>query len=506
MNISVIAQDTTKSLAFKNNKPIFRAPYFYRPDLGYQIWQQFKLIQEANSGDVLAQHELGLRSLLGEGMTADTVQAVYWIKKAAEQELPSAMYNYAIMLINGWGVEWNPFTAFMYFRKAAKRGMIQAQYILGVLYTDNLIVKRDLNYAYYWIDKSASEGNQEAINVAKQIKPSISQAAVDSIARIEEKNTTKSEIEQDFKNEPELSTPVDLVFIDFNSILDSVTSITDSMLIHDLFKAGKDSLMYELGADSIKTLNQFANNKSVTEIRKLCESGSPEAQTLIGMLYEKGVYFNKDLITAAAFYYRALKIDSPKSPYLLWQLSQSDDFWNTLDKRVDEKDAEALFVWYGMNFINYDNRLMIGDAVNLLQQSAKANYLPAMIELGLNLYTGREMKQDRTEAIRIWELAALTGSIEAKVRLLTAAIYNNEYLFDSKSTFKDLMQFAEKGSVLAQVALAYCYQEGIGVAPSKSEVVKYYRLASQRGSQYAYRELQRLYDEIRPEDPEFSLN
>lgn len=77
----MIAQDTTKSLAFKNNRPYRNNPYFYQPDLSYQLLQQFKLVQIANSGDPLAQHELGLRLLTGEGIAADTVTAVYWIKK-----------------------------------------------------------------------------------------------------------------------------------------------------------------------------------------------------------------------------------------------------------------------------------------------------------------------------------------------------------------------------------------------------------------------------------------
>ena len=48
------AQDTTKSLAFKNNRPYSNNPYFYQPDLSYQILQQFKLVQIANSGDPLS--------------------------------------------------------------------------------------------------------------------------------------------------------------------------------------------------------------------------------------------------------------------------------------------------------------------------------------------------------------------------------------------------------------------------------------------------------------------
>ena len=147
------AQDSTKSLAFKKNRPYRNNPYFYQPDLSYQILQQFKLVQIANSGDPLAQHELGLRLLTGEGIAADTITAVYWIKKAASQKLTSALYNYGIMLINGWGTEWNPFAAYENFLLAAEAGMSQAQYVVGVLHTDNLIVPRDWNKSYYWIKK-----------------------------------------------------------------------------------------------------------------------------------------------------------------------------------------------------------------------------------------------------------------------------------------------------------------------------------------------------------------
>ena len=108
LSLLTYAQDTTQSLAFKNKRPQQNSPYFYRPDLAYQIWQKFRLTQEANAGDPLAQHELGLRFLLGEGVPADTSQAVFWIKKAADQNLTSAKYNYAILLINGIGIQWDP--------------------------------------------------------------------------------------------------------------------------------------------------------------------------------------------------------------------------------------------------------------------------------------------------------------------------------------------------------------------------------------------------------------
>ena len=501
----IFAQDTTKSLAFKNNRPYRKSPYFYRPDLGYQIWQQFKLIQEANSGDVLAQHELGLRYLLGDGMSADTVQAVFWIQKAANQKLASAMYNYAILLINGWGVKWNPFSAFKFFREAAKAGMIQAQYVVGILYTDNLIVKRDLNYAYYWIRKSSEEGYEPAAEVIQRIEPKISRSVVDSLTSIEEQKQKDIDHEPDDGNTSNLTSPVGLAFIDFDSIGDTITAISDSMLIADLKMMGIDSLSKEMRLDSIKYLIDLSAEENIQKLRQLAKSGSPEAQTIIGRLYELGIHLSKNKITAAAYYLQALRLDSHKAPYLLWHLSKSAGFYKTVQTEVKINNAEAMFVWYGLNSINYDNQLVISDAVNLLQNSADKNYIPAIIELGLNYYTGIFTNIDYSKGFLYWQKAESMGSTEATVRLITASLLDNRQDIDIKSVLRQLQDAEKNGSVLAQVALAFCYELGIGTIPSKSKAVNYYRNAAQRGSQYAYRELQRLYDEIRPIEPEFSI-
>ncbi|MCH7774056.1 MAG: sel1 repeat family protein [Bacteroidetes bacterium] len=201
-----------------------------------------------------------------------------------------------------------------------------------------------------------------------------------------------------------------------------------------------------------------------------------------------------------------MRIDSPKARYLVWKLRKSAVRLARSQRKAKNNDAEAMFVWYGLNSVNYDNQLVIDDAINLLQKSANDNYIPAMIELGLNYYTGRFTLEDKSEGLQYWEDAASMGSTEAKVRIITASLYSNTELENPESTFDELIKASENGSLLAQVGLAHCYQNGIGTAPSKGETVNYYRVASQRGSQYAYRELQKLYDEIRPDETEFSIN
>ena len=496
------AQDTTKSLAFKNNRPQRNNPYFYRPDLAYQIWQQFKLNQEANSGDALAQHELGLRYLLGDGIPADTVKAIYWIKKAAENNLTAAKYNLGIMLINGIGIKWNPFLAFKYFRSAAREGMLQAQYVLGILYTDNLIVKRDWNLAYYWIKKSADGDFESAKEVLPELEPKISKSVVDSLFNI--KNYAVSD-QQEPKDDTQIPSSLGLMFIDFDTIQDTTFTLTDSMIVSDLRLAQDDSLVSDLKIDSVKNISEIISKKNIKLINELADNGSPEAQTLLGRMYEEGIFYSKNLIKAASYYYRALRNDSPKATNILWRLSGKHEFIVQIMKESKAGDAEAKFIWYGLTSIGFDNRIVINDAVKLLTESASEGYLPAIIELGLNFYTGRDLIKDQDKGILLWKEAEQRGSEEATVRLISSEILDGFYYGDPKKDFQKLLGFAEKGSLLAQVTLAICYEQGYIVKPSTADAVKYYRYAAQRGNQFAYNQLKRLYDSIRPDEAEFIM-
>ncbi len=496
------AQDTTKSLAFKNNRPQRNNPYFYRPDLAYQIWQQFKLNQEANSGDALAQHELGLRYLLGDGIPADTIKAIYWIKKAAENNLTAAKYNLGIMLINGIGIKWDPFLAFKYFRSAAREGMNQAQYVLGILYTDNLIVKRDWNIAYYWIKKSADGDFESAKEVLPELEPKISKHVVDSLFNI--KNYAVSD-QAELNDNTKIPSSLGLMFIDFNNIQDTTFMLTDSMIVSDLRLAQNDSLISELKIDSVKNISEISSEKNLIIINELADNGSPEAQTLLGKMYEEGIYYNKDIIKAASFYYRALRNDSPKATNILWNLSKNKEFINKVIEKSKEGDSEAKFVWYGLTSIGFDNRIVINDAVKLLTESAYNFYMPAIIELGLDYYTGRDVIKDGEKGILLWKEAEQRGSSEASVRLISSELIDGYNYGDTKKDFQKLLKFAENGSLLAQVTIAICYEQGFTVSPSTADAVKYYRYAAQRGNQFAYNQLKRMYDSIRPNEQEFII-
>ena len=85
-------QDTTISQAFKDSRPR-RHIYFKAKYPSYSLLAGYLLVTEANRGDPFAQHELGLRYLTGQGFAPDTVKAIYWIRKAVDQNLPAARYT-----------------------------------------------------------------------------------------------------------------------------------------------------------------------------------------------------------------------------------------------------------------------------------------------------------------------------------------------------------------------------------------------------------------------------
>jgi len=497
------SQNTDKSLAFKKNRPQKNYTIFYQPDLSYQIQKQFNLIRDANAGNALAQHELGLRYLLGEdGMTADTIKGAYWVGKAAEQNLTAACFNYGILLLNGWGVEWNPFKAYDYFLKAASDGMPQAQHLIGILYTDNLIVKKDNIEAYKWVKKASDQGYMPAIetknDLEKYLPPNIFSANQDSSHN---KVTGKSR-----NADTSLSSKLGLVFIDFETIYDTIMEVTEKQLIEDLFHESNKMLADTLGLLPADSLLTNIHTDRISLLQEYAETGNSEAITILGRFYEKGIYFEKNLIKASMNYILASQLNYPRAKVLLLKILSSNFISDLISEVKTKKNPDAMFTLYGLSTLELYNQISKEEADNLLIIASKQNHLPSIIELANNYYTGKSKGGNVRTGLNLWKQAAQNGSIQAKIRLAAANVFDAINVESLDKSIQTLKEASKMGSVLAQISLAYGYENGIGVAVNKSEAVKYYRLTAQRGNQFGYEELKRIYNEIRPNEKRFIIN
>jgi len=474
---------------------------FYQPDLSYKLWEQFALIQEANEGNAQAQHELGLRYLTGHDIPADTIKGAYWIKKAADQKFPPAEYNYGILLINGWGVEWNPYEAFKSFYAAASKDMAAAEYVIGLLYTDDLIIKRDMTEAYKWVRKAANNDFPQAKESLAKLKR-FAPITNDTIPKLAGKfdNTHSNESH----DQSALKSSSGLVFIDFDMISDSIPKVTYSDLLEDLKNSSNKNLENSLKYTKDSTL--YIDSTSIPILLEASEYGNPEALNLLGNYLQNGIWLKKDLVTAAEFFIRSSKVDSRKGSILLYNLVKEKEFFVNLKKEVDKNNPDALYVWYGLFSLGLDHQITDGDAINFLKKSAASNNMTAIVEMGQNLFKGQYIKQDKPKAVEIWNLAMKSGNKEAGIRLEIANLFNEIDIKDKNLSFNYLNEAESQGSILAQLSLADCYLQGMIVSKDLSKAAFYFRAAAVRGNLYAYNQLKKIYDDLKPSGFEANLD
>ncbi|MFH1195298.1 MAG: tetratricopeptide repeat protein [bacterium] len=499
----VYPQDSTQSSAFKD-KTIFKSHAVFKPKYpSYPLVAGYALQKDANQGDPFAQHELGIRYLLGVGFAPDTAKAVYWIMKAVEKKLPAAQFNYGIMLLNGIGVPWNPFEAFINFRETAKAGMGDGQYIYGILLTDNLIVNRNMNEAFKWIKKAADKKVEGAIETLHEIEKS-GIINKDSLIATEEEVTTNNVVETNYSQGATLmNSNFELDFYDFEE--DTASSEDDIELIEKILAKDKKELQKLLGIENEDTLKIDTGLSGIELVKIAVEAGSPEALYILGKSLEEGKGSEKDIVLAVQKYLRSLRLGNNRAVAPIIKIIQGDGFFDQLKKRVDAGDADAMYVWASLIALGFDFRLPEEEALSLLNKAVVKNHILSILEIGLCYYNGNLVEKDKLKAVEYWQKAVALGSKEAGIRIALYEILDADERSAVTKQIELLKKSSEEGSVLAQTALAFCYENGKGTKQNKAEAVKLYRKAASRGSETAYESLKRMYDELRPPEDEFTI-
>ncbi len=458
-----------------------------------EMWDEFLLVQHANSGDPIAEHQLGLRYLLGNGFFADTVRAAEWIAKAARKNLLTARYNYGILLNNGWGVHWNPYESFHNIRYAALKGLTDAEYVYGLFFVENLVVPRNIDTAVRWIRAAADSGFAPALATLNEMKRrGIRQAE------------GKSGGDPTAAGEPAASgvaaqSSLEPIFLDFSR--DSLPAVHDSTLLKEALSSvhGAGTAPDSSSADSTVTEDMLR------EIRAAADEGSPEALTMLGRIFERGRGVTQDAVTASSYYLRAIRFDSPRAPALLWGIVRVDRYFASLKQRVDRGDPAAEFTWASLIDLGFDNRLTEQQALHMLEDAAGQGYPEAVVQLGLCYYSGKWVKKDPRRGSELLQQARKLGNNEADIRLCLTNLRTGRRDADAEACIYRLARHAGNGSLLASATLGYCYEHGFGAGADTAKAVSTLRNAAERGSRIAYDELRDLYDALRPQQAEFQL-
>jgi TPR repeat protein len=130
------------------------------------------LVRAANAGYSNAQHELGRRYRLGTGgVELNKPLEGHWLRKAAEaghveaQAGLGAFHYYSRGTAVGIDDDEDDQGAVFWFRKAAEAGSAEAQYMLGSCYYSGRRVIKDVDTAFMWYRRSAAAGHVNAMKI-----------------------------------------------------------------------------------------------------------------------------------------------------------------------------------------------------------------------------------------------------------------------------------------------------------------------------------------------------
>ncbi len=122
-----------------------------------------KLLQEkANSGDALAQYELGLRWIKKVMNEKNYLKAATWFKLAAVQGLKEAQYSLGVLYDAGVGLEKDENQAFLWYHAAASNHHPMAQFNIANFYLERENGKEGFESALYWFELASKNGSDEA--------------------------------------------------------------------------------------------------------------------------------------------------------------------------------------------------------------------------------------------------------------------------------------------------------------------------------------------------------
>lgn len=133
----------------------------------------------AESGDPIAQYNLGICYVKGDGVPQDLAEAAKWFRNVADQGFAQGQYRLGLQYAIGHGVAKDMEEAAKWYRLAADQGYPPAQYLLGRYYEYDCVsrtsderlgfsyndgrVTRNLVEAYKWYDLASAQGYVDEI-------------------------------------------------------------------------------------------------------------------------------------------------------------------------------------------------------------------------------------------------------------------------------------------------------------------------------------------------------
>lgn len=350
----------------------------------------------AEQGHAEAQNWLGRCYEEGWGTEKNLEEAVFWYQKSANQDHAVAQYNLAVCYEEGSGVPENDKEAFVWYKKAAENGDANAQEWLGHAYRNGILVEQDDNESFDWYEKAAKQGNANAQSWLGHYY----QYGIG--------------IEQNAKD----------AFTWYKKAAEN-GEVPAQVRLADC---------YEKGIGTGKNIPL-----AVQWYQKAADQGNDEAQYLLALFYNEGTGVVKNQQTAFALFEKAA---------IRGHIKAQVKIANCYKEGVGAfKDNNKAFEWY--------------------EKAALQGDVEAQFQLANCYDEGTGVEKNDAKAFEWYEKAANLDYAEAQYRLSEKLIDKVTYdtneeqrKEDFEESVKWLVNAAENGHIISQMALATAYNNG----------------------------------------------
>lgn len=246
--------------------------------------------------------------------------------------------------------------------------------------------------------------------------------------------------------------------------------------------------------------------KAVKYLQDAVETENADAMAYLGNAYENGWGIDKNESKALELYSQAAEAGSPDGKALLgWtyadgnlgvvpNISKGEEL---IRASIDEGSSLGLRYMghlYGFNkIISNDGN---GNAINAIEwyrKAAEAGNVDAMANLGWfiqDTYTWDKEKQ--AEALQWFQRAADQGVASAMTNLGWMYENGKGVTKSLEKAFEWYLKGAEAGSDVGQCNLAVFYEYGEGTQKDRAKAIEWYKKAAEQGNERAQKALKRL--------------
>ena len=437
------------------------------------------LLSESNSGNILAIHDLGkLYSTDKLGEKDDEKSFAYYkealngflkIEPISDKLKPYLQYRIGKMHCYGLGTEQNYEKAFEWFLKSAQEGNKFSQYSLANLYYYGNGAEKNLKEAFGWYMRSAKQGQPYASYAVAQMYSKGEYVEHDEKTAQEYYNQALSgflKLEADGQADDNLFYKIGAMYknglgteADMNKAIDYFKRSAELNNKNGLYEYGKALLLGDkdmpkamdflekavrlgnLNAKRFLALEYISGehieqdiDKGIEMLTECAVGGDPLSCFMLGRIYFKGEFVNRDLSKAEKYLLMADK-DSGHACYYLGKLYQEEEKYDPdkavewLEKAVNYDEIKAYASYSLAKILLEDNKYHDKQkAIKLLELSAEENNWASFLLGRLYLFGTEDIEKDKEKAMEWLNRSSDDGNVYAQTFLNQSGSFENTML------------------------------------------------------------------------------